>query len=227
MDLYIYSDESGVFDRAHNDYYVYGGLIFCGKEEKDIYNRKYLAAERNIAKAYAPGLEIKASAIRNKHKLKLYNALKPCTKFCSIVSQSQVNTHIFNDKKSKQRYLDYVYKIALKEALLAMERDNKLKLSHVEKVIIFADEHTTATDGRYELREALLQEFKIGTFNMTFQTFYPPIMPDMVSVDLNMRNSQKTVLIRAADIVANRVFYYTKRGLSIPMQDNLYIKRFP
>lgn len=27
MELFIYSDESGVFDSVHNDYYVYGGLI--------------------------------------------------------------------------------------------------------------------------------------------------------------------------------------------------------
>lgn len=44
MDLFIYSDESGVFDKEHNEIYVYGGLIFLGKEQKDIYARKYLAA---------------------------------------------------------------------------------------------------------------------------------------------------------------------------------------
>ena len=48
MDLFIYSDESGVFDKAHNEIFVYGGLIFLGKEEKDDYNRKYLAAEKAI-----------------------------------------------------------------------------------------------------------------------------------------------------------------------------------
>ena len=46
MDLFIYSDESGVFDKVHNEIYVYGGLIFCGKDQKDIYARKYIAAER-------------------------------------------------------------------------------------------------------------------------------------------------------------------------------------
>ena len=30
MDLFIYSDESGVFDKEHNEIYVYGGLIFLG-----------------------------------------------------------------------------------------------------------------------------------------------------------------------------------------------------
>ena len=31
MNIYIYSDESGVFDKEHNDYFVFGGLILLGK----------------------------------------------------------------------------------------------------------------------------------------------------------------------------------------------------
>lgn len=48
MDLFVYSDESGVFDKEHNEIFVYGGLIFLGKEQKDLYGRKYLAAEKAI-----------------------------------------------------------------------------------------------------------------------------------------------------------------------------------
>ena len=33
MDLFIYSDESCVFDKAHKEIFVYGGVIFLGKEE--------------------------------------------------------------------------------------------------------------------------------------------------------------------------------------------------
>ena len=32
MDLFVYSDESGVFDSAHNKYFVFAGLILLGKE---------------------------------------------------------------------------------------------------------------------------------------------------------------------------------------------------
>lgn len=48
MDLFVYSDESGVFDRIHNDYFVFGGLILLGNEAKDIAIRKYIAAERAL-----------------------------------------------------------------------------------------------------------------------------------------------------------------------------------
>ncbi len=49
MDLYIYSDESGVFDKAHNEIFVYGGLIFLGKREKDDCNRNILQRKRPYA----------------------------------------------------------------------------------------------------------------------------------------------------------------------------------
>lgn len=38
MNIYVYSDESGVFDKAHNDYFVFGGLILLGTEERDVQN---------------------------------------------------------------------------------------------------------------------------------------------------------------------------------------------
>lgn len=37
MNLFIYSDESGVFDNNHNDYFVFGGIICFGKEEKNCF----------------------------------------------------------------------------------------------------------------------------------------------------------------------------------------------
>ncbi len=34
MNIYVYSDESGVFDKEHNDCFVFGGLILLGTEDK-------------------------------------------------------------------------------------------------------------------------------------------------------------------------------------------------
>lgn len=69
------------------------------------------------------------------------------------------------------------------------------------------DEHTTATNGRYELREALENEFKNGTYNMTWEKYFPPLFPGMKSVDLKLKDSKQDALIRAADIVANRLYW--------------------
>ena len=50
MNIYVYSDESGVFDKYHNGTYVYGGLIILGKNNKDNLERKYMKAEKDLRK---------------------------------------------------------------------------------------------------------------------------------------------------------------------------------
>lgn len=63
MDIYVYSDESGVFDKTHNKFFVFGGLIILGKESKDEWSRRYIAAERVIRNSgrYKKDAELKAS----------------------------------------------------------------------------------------------------------------------------------------------------------------------
>lgn len=108
MDLFIYSDESGVFDKVHNEIFVYGGLIFIGKQQKDEYIRRYLAAEKAIrGEKYADGSELKACRITNKEKGKLYRSMGGAIKFGIIINQKKVLDRIFLSKKDKQRYLDY------------------------------------------------------------------------------------------------------------------------
>lgn len=227
MELYIYSDESGVFDNKHNQFYTYGGLIMVGRELRDNVARKYVGAEKNIAKAYPPGMELKAALVKNKHKNKLYGAVKPCVKFGAIVTQANVHEEIFAHKTSKQRYLDYVYKMALKNAFIEMEAANIIKFDEITGLNVYVDEHTTATDGCYELRQALLQEFKIGTFNRDWNIFYKPIFPNLLDVKLQYCNSSKVPLVRAADIVANHLYYLSVNRLRIDTENHLYVKRFP
>ena len=38
-DIFVFSDESGVFDYLHNEYYIFGGLILIGKDAKDDFIR--------------------------------------------------------------------------------------------------------------------------------------------------------------------------------------------
>ena len=110
MDLFIYSDESGVFDKDHNEIYVYGGLIFLGKEQKDDYFRKYIAAEKVLrGQKYADDEELKACRISNKEKGKLYRSMNGAIRFGVIVNQKNVLARIFQSKKDKQRYLDYAF----------------------------------------------------------------------------------------------------------------------
>ena len=171
MNIYVYSDESGVFDKEHNDYFVFGGLILLGTEDKEIWSRKYSNVEKTLQtnKGVARDYELKATQVTNKEKGKLFRSLNGCHKFGVIIREKNV--------------LDRIY------------------LS------------TTATNGRYELQEALEQEFKLGTYNYQYDTYYPPIFKKMKDVQLEYCNSQSKLLVRAADIVANKIYYCLFNGV--------------
>ena len=217
QDLFVYSDESGVFDKIHNDIFVYGGLILFDGCQVEEYTRRYLAAERAIRQSidtstgdckYSNDEELKACTITNIEKGKLFRSLNNAFSFGIIINQKRILDQIFRDKKSKQRYLDYAYKIGLKRALQTLITRGIVQIDNVKNIHIFCDEHTTATNGRYELREALEQEFKSGTYNYNYAQFFPPIFPEMGKLSLHFCNSSIVPLIRAADIVANRIYFH-------------------
>ena len=78
MDIFVYADESGVFDVKNNEYYVYGGVIFLSKNEKDNANRKYLNVEEKIREHYTQysEMELKANVLDSKIKNKIFRSAK-------------------------------------------------------------------------------------------------------------------------------------------------------
>lgn len=212
MNLYVYSDESGVFDCKHNKYFIYAGVIIIGDESREDCRRKYAKVEQDVRTATKVKGEIKAATISNKYKNKIFRSLNNCYKFAGIIEQWRVNKNIWNSKKDKQRYLDYVFKITVKRAFEDLINKGLIFPEDVESISFHVDEHTTATNGRYELREGLEQELKNGTYNFNYSTFFPPIFPRVKSISLDYCNSAvaKNRLIRAADIIANTVFYHVE-----------------
>lgn len=231
MDLFIYSDESGVFDYKHNEIFVFGGLIFLGKNQKDIAIRKYLHAERCLrhSNTHSISEELKACKITTKEKNKLFRSLNNYYKFGVVIHQSKVLTTIFDDKKSKQRYLDYAYKISLKKALLKLMSDGVFSETDIYNIRIFVDEHTTATNGKYELKEAIAQELKHGTYTYNYQKFYAPILPRVQIIELSYCNSYKNPLIRASDIIANKIYISAINNKldTLLTKTNFYIEQLP
>lgn len=229
MDLYIYSDESGIFDVKHNKYFVFAGLILLGIEERDICTRKYSRAEKIVKKRneYADDYEAKATNICNSDKKSLYRSLNQFNKFSVVIKQDEIAKQIFDCKKSKQRFLDYAYKIAVKRALEDLLRKNVFHKSDVENIYVFVDEHSTATNGCYELKEAMETEFKIGTFNCEWNHFFPPLFPRMKGgLSLYYCNSEKKLLVRAADIIANNVYHkaVNQQEIVTTKLHNIYFK---
>ena len=231
MNIYIYSDESGVFDKEHNDYFVFGGLILLGTEDKEIWSRKYSCVEKTLrkTKGVANEYELKATQITNKEKGKLYRSLNGCYKFGVVINENNVLDRIFLSKKDKQRYLDYAYKIAVKRAFENFIQKGIINPYDIERIYFFVEEHTTATNGRYELKESLEQEFKLGTYNYKYDTYYPPIFQNMKDVQLEYCNSQAKLLVRAADIVANKIYYLARSEMKGHIKDlqNMHIIFLP
>lgn len=231
MNIHIYSDESGVFDQVHNDYFVFGGILFLSKEERDICSRMYKKAENDIrhSRKYDFEQELKASFVSNKDKGKLYRSLNRFYKFGVIVDQKKVYQYIFKNKKTKQRFLDYAYKIAVKNCLLRLMGKGVIDKTEHTNMYFYMDEHTTATDGRYELRESLEEEFKIGTMNFEYNIFHNPIFDNLHTLALTFYDSKDNTLIRAADIVANKIYHkaITNSSLELELRDDLFIKYLP
>lgn len=230
MDIFIYSDESGVFDVKHNHYFVFGGVMFLSREAKEDCARKYAKAEKNVKASgkIEPGAEAKAALISNASKGKLFRALNNQIRFGVVIDETKVHQRIWLSKKDKQRFLDYAYKIAVKRCFENLIRQGKIAPAEVQNLYFFVDEHTTATNGRYELGESLEQEFKLGTFNPEWSHFYPPIFPNLRGVHLQFCNSSTTRLVRAADIIANKIYYCAKtiEGYSAN-EDDLFVIRLP
>lgn len=229
MDIFIYSDESGVFDVAHNDIFVFGGLIFLSKDERDRCARMYSSAENIIRQKEnkTKAQEIKATTISNSSKGKLYRSFNNWEKFGVVINQNKILPSIFLSKKSKQRYLDYAYKIAVKRKFEALICSGDISPNEIKHLFFYVDEHTTATDGLYELKEGLEQEFRFGTYSMNYSIFYPPIFPFLQSVDVSFCNSASNTLVRAADIVSNK-FYYQAQNNNIPKSnEHLTLTQLP
>lgn len=227
MDLFIYSDESGVFDKEHNEVFVFGGLIFLGKDQKDNFARKYIAAEKTVRSSkYDTSEEVKACRITNKEKGKLYRAMNGAIRFGVIINQKSVLGRIFQSRKDKQRYLDYAYKICVKKALQKLVDDRIIIKENIRAIHFYNDEHNTATNGKYELGEGLKQELKNGTYNMQYNKFFPPVFEDMEGIELYFCDSSKVPLIRAADIVANRI-YYMALNRNVEKLEGIYLTTLP
>lgn len=99
-------------------------------------SRKYIAAENVVRRteSMAPTDEIKATKISNKSKGKLYRSLNNVQKFGIVVKQAKLFDSMFQSKKTKQRYLDWAYKMAVKSKLTQLISQGYIKPDSVERM---------------------------------------------------------------------------------------------
>ena len=119
--IYVFSDESGVFDQINNDTFVYGGIIFTDLQEKNLAERRYRSVETRLRKnaKYKTMPELKASKLDVKDKRNLLSSIKDKGyRFAVVIKQKQLSKKVFANPKTKERYLDWAFKLGLKEAVL-------------------------------------------------------------------------------------------------------------
>lgn len=210
MDIFVYSDESGVFDCYHSRYFVFGGLVFLDSETMQNASRRYQAYENAVRQRLSipHSEEVKACNLPLKSRRLLLRSTNREFRFGVVIEipALRIRWRIADDKKSRQRYMDFAYKIAVKRFLSSLIRDGAINPLAVRAIHFFTDQHHTATNGRYELRESLEQELIRGTINFETQDAYLPLFPQAKTVTVKYCDSRKVALIRAADMVANKIY---------------------
>ena len=210
MNIYVYSDESGVFS-SNNDYFTFGGIIFLNKEDKDISKNLYIKTEKEIKYKFKldKNEELKGKDLSEKERRKLLRSVKNGYPFRFIINVKDIYSRIMSNKKTRQRYLDYVFKMGLKKSFSNLIKEKHLINTNENiNLYIFCDEHTTATDGVYELKESIYQEFKYGILNFEINFMSNPIFPNLSILQVNFSDSKNIPLIRYSDILANSTYKY-------------------
>ena len=215
MDIFVYSDESGVFDNKHYKTFVYAGLIFTDIQQQALLSRKYVSAEKNKRKKkiYSNLNELKAFYLKYDDKNDLYKLLKDIPKFAVVINQNKLDSkRVYESPKTKQHYLDFAYVASVKKAFESLVAKGTLLRDDEVNFHFYVDEHSTANDGNYDLREVLLKELRESV-----SSFSVPLFPKTQKVSLHFCKSDLNPLIRAADIVANTVY-------SVYREDSEYSK---
>ncbi len=222
MRLYVYADESGAFDKFHNDVFVYGGVVLLGTAAKDNAVRRFLAIEREIIFASAdhdPKAELKASQMTLKERKRSFTSIERpgCHQYAAIVDQQALYDAIFDSKRRKQQFLDYALKRAVKSGIVEALRLAGVAKEEVDSVTVVVDEHSTSTDGRYNLQETTDEELRRGMFNFNYRKFFPPVFAhEIPKVKVAYVDSSKVPLIRAADVTANWAYMAERDRASYP-----------
>ena len=232
MTIFIRADESGVFDPIHNDFFIFAGLIFLNRQEMELTSRRFISLERKLRnkKEYRDMPELKAAFLKHADRRALFTVTESCSRFASIINLKKLDhKSVLSDKKSKQRYLDYAFKRGMKEAMKWMVARGSIFLDDPAEFDIILDERATATNSKYSLADSILYEMRGEIFDMQTPRTFAPALPSTRKVTVRYGNSEKEPLLRAADVLANRILHECRHGdlWSIKDKNNLFILNLP
>lgn len=205
QEIYFYLDDSGVLHpNSHEQFFVYAGYVFLSHKEKDRALCDYRRATRQVNPT--SDIELKAHGAKGKTKRYLNSILQNYESLGCVVDKHRVYTNIIKDKKSIHRYKDYCLKRIAKAKLLEMISRKIIDPNLPTTLRFFIDNQPTSTDGIYNLRESIREEFAAGIQNFDYGVFYEPIFHNDLIVTTSFCDSRTQPLIQASDILANSIF---------------------
>ncbi len=207
QNIYIFIDDSGVFSKnASGDYFIYAGYVFFSKKKKELYKRKYRKLVLQIQEELDTYRELKSFGLEKKHKRALFNVMRDVDSLSANVNLPSINAGIMNEKKSIHRYKDYALKRAIKNMMVKSIRNGTIDPNEEINMHICIDEQSTASNGYYDLKESIKEEFCYGVMNFDYGTFHQPILQGGLSLTIEYCDSSNNFLIQSSDILANRIF---------------------
>ena len=154
--------------------------------------------------------------------------------FCCIINNSSVKDYIMESKSSKGRYLDYAQKMLVKKIFLDLIREGKINSKKPVKLTMYIDEQTTKSNGYYNLKESIKEEFLHGIMNYNYGVIHEAILHSSFEIDIHYVDSKKNYIVQAADFVAgmSRNLYLkwldnSSDNLTKLLHDYTYIKYLP
>ena len=210
--LYFFMDESGLLT-VNDPYFVYGGIWFTSQTEKNNFKRKYKSIIKDIKCKYCSvfidmGLclhvcpEIKSISLSNSDRRRILNLIKSNSNTFAVIND---NGNTFNElltnKSSRGRYRDYLIKRIVKRVCEHELRQDTIKANKHTHLVIQLDQHTTISNGYYNLNDSIHEELKIGVINYSYGTKFTPIFSADLTLDITHQDSKNNTCIQAADIL--------------------------
>jgi hypothetical protein len=195
--------------------------LFPGTSQSAILEREYSAIENDIRRnesRFGDDDELKACHLRMKERKRLFTLLQKsqCVQFGVVVDQKRLRDNVFASKGSKQRYMDWALKMGVKKGVLEVINRGIASKRDIDHVFVFVDEHSSTTEGKYNLSQSIDEEFRLGMYD-SYGTFHDPVFsPSFPKIPVHYLDSRSVTLIRAADITANWIYCAERDRLSYP-----------
>ena len=122
---------------------------------------------------------------------------------------------LFKNKRAKERYLNNLYKAVIENEFQELIVQRKIKPNDVEQINFYIDTCFMTIAGQKELREMLERELR-------------QLFSNLRKIKIEYCNSKSNSLIRASDVIANRILSATRENAYLYLKvKNLNLLRYP